>query len=90
MELARSLLGVATVFGLLGILLWAGRRRGVLIHARRPRTGTRMLEHLERLPLSPNHSVHVLRAGDRRLLIGVHNSGLVLLGDLPPQESPES
>lgn len=89
MELARSVIGVVTVFALLGILLWISRKKGALFSARRPSSGAGELELLQRLPLTANHSVHLLRAGEKTLLVGTHGSGLTVLCDLskpvPPQ-----
>ena len=90
MELARELLGVAAVFALLGILVWVGRRKGTLAGASFSRPGGRTLELVERLPLTAHHSVHLVRAGDRTLLVAVHNSGVTLLGDLAKPRSPET
>jgi len=89
MELARSLLGIATVFALLGVLLWIGRRKGLILRAS-SRPGERRLELIERLSLTANHSVHLLRAGDRTLLVAVHNSGLTILCELSPPKPKET
>jgi len=82
MELARAALGILTVFGLLGILVWIGRGKGIITAGRRSGPGPRLMVQLERLPLTANHSVHLLRAGDRTLLVGAHATGLVVLADL--------
>jgi flagellar biosynthetic protein FliO len=82
MELARSLTGVAILFGLLGVLLWIARKKGTLAGLARSRSGGRMLEIVERVSLTGNHSVHLLRVGDRVLLVGVSSSGLTLLCDV--------
>lgn len=42
-----------------------------------------MIENLGRLPLSPQHSLHVVRFGDRTLLLALHGSGCVVLGEQP-------
>lgn len=39
----------------------------------------RRLELIERLPLTPHHSLHVVRMDEKLLLIGVSPSGCVLL-----------
>jgi len=82
MELARSLTGVAILFGLLGVLIWIARKKGTFVGLPRSRSGGRTLEIVERIPLTANHSVHLLRVGDRTLLLGACSSGLTLLCDL--------
>ena len=82
MELARSLFGVAVLFGLLAALVWIARKKGTLIGLSRTGPHGRILEVVERVALTSNHSVHLLRAGDRTLIVGVHGSGLTVLGDL--------
>ena len=80
MELARQLLGVGCVLALLCALVWVQRRKGALPGLSRSK-GNKMLELVERMPLTPHHSVHLLRVGDRTLLLGVHSSGFTLLSD---------
>jgi flagellar biogenesis protein FliO len=81
MELVEQLLAAATVFTLLAGLLWWLRRRGIaqftvgLASAR----ARRRLELIERLPLTPQHSLHLVRVGSRAILIGRSPSGLTLL-----------
>ena len=77
----QQLLAVVTVMALLlGALQWL-RRRGVA-HIRtglRLRRSPRRLELLEKLPLTAQHSLHVVRVDGRSLLIGVSPSGCALL-----------
>jgi flagellar biogenesis protein FliO len=88
-----QMLAVLAVMGLMIALLQWLRRRGVA-HLRtglgRHRSGRR-LELLERLPLTPQHSLHVVRMDGRSLLIGVSPSGCALLesgeGGTGPGES---
>jgi len=87
MELARSLFGVAILFALLGALVWIALKNGALLGSARPGAGARALAVIDRLPLTANHSVHLLRAGDRTLLVGTHSSGLTLLCDLSESRS---
>lgn len=74
MEMMRELLAAAGVLLLLGAVVLALRRR-----AGHPRGRARLLTAVERLPLSPHHSVHLVRLGDRGLLIGVSPSGCAVL-----------
>jgi len=43
-----------------------------------------MLETRGRLALSPQHSVHVIRVGERELVLAVHPQGVTLLCELTP------
>jgi flagellar biosynthetic protein FliO len=87
MELIRQILALGLVFGLLTLALWSLRRRGLvrLGGTTRAKKGLRRLEAVERLPLSPQHALHLVRVADRVLLIGVHASGCTLLESLPRQ-----
>jgi flagellar biosynthetic protein FliO len=87
MELLRQMLALGLVFGLLGLAVWLLRRKGLvrLEGTARARKAPRRLAALERLPLSPQHALHLVRVADRVLLIGVHSSGCTLLQSLPRQ-----
>ena len=77
----QQLLAVFLVMALLlGALQWL-RRRGVaqIRTGLRLRKSTRRLELLEKLPLTAQHSLHVVRMDGRSLLIGVSPSGCALL-----------
>jgi flagellar biogenesis protein FliO len=81
MNWTEQMLAVALVAALLaGSLAWL-RRRGLLrvagsgLRLRRPRR----LEMLDRLSLTPQHSLHLVRLGNRTLLLGRSPSGLALL-----------
>jgi flagellar biogenesis protein FliO len=65
---------------LAGLLFWLRRRGVVRFRIGFPRQKTaRRLEVMERLPLTPQHSLHMVRMGDRELLIGVSPSGCSVL-----------
>jgi flagellar biogenesis protein FliO len=85
MELLYQLSAVALVFGLLGAALWALRRRGLVAGRAimRTRKSTGRLEPLERLVLTPHHTLHLVRVADRALLIGAHAAGCTLLDTMP-------
>ncbi|MDP3000352.1 MAG: flagellar biosynthetic protein FliO [Bryobacterales bacterium] len=81
MNWTEQMLAVGLVAVLLaGTLLWL-RRKGFagaaanLLGVRRPRR----LEMLDRLSLTPQHSLHLVRLGNRTLLLGRSPSGLALL-----------
>jgi flagellar biogenesis protein FliO len=81
----QQLLAVLFVMGLLFAGLQLLRRRGLAQF----RTGLRLrktprrLELLEKLPLTAQHSLHVVRMDGRSLLIGVSPSGCALLESRP-------
>jgi flagellar biogenesis protein FliO len=70
LDVTQQLLGVVTVFGLLGGLLWWMRSRGLAQFAGGSRAGSgRRLELAERLVLGPQHSLHLVRFDGRTLLV---------------------
>lgn len=86
MELLQQLASVAAVIGLLAGSLWWLRRRG-LARAWRPRRGAgRRLQTIERLPLGPQHSLHLIRMGERALVLACSPAGCTLLAERSWQE----
>ncbi len=82
MDVIRQSLAITFVFLLLWAALWFLRkRRGVPPSRSRP---NRIIESRGRLALSAQHAVHLVRIGDRDLVLAVHPSGITLLCDLPP------
>ncbi len=81
MELAEQIAMVLAVFALLGALLWFLKRRGLASLNISPRRGGngRRVEVLERVPLTPQHALHLVRVSDKVLLIGTAPSGCTLL-----------
>ena len=79
--MVQQMLAVLIVMGLLLAALHWLRRRGIA----QVRTGfglrksPRRLELVEKLPLTAQHSLHVVRMDGRSLLIGVSPSGCALL-----------
>ena len=88
MEMVRQLASVLFVLGLLGFLLWVLRRRNLAqFRFRAPRGRKRkVLERLERLPLSPQHSLYLVRIGDRVVVLAAHSAGCTLLDCRPARE----
>ena len=81
MDWIRQLLAVVAVIGLLlGSLAWL-RKRGVTRGAWNSAGGgrARRLEVLERVALSPQHSLHLVRLDDRLVLVGRSPAGLTRL-----------
>jgi len=85
MEMFEQLLMVAMVLAVLCGGLWLLKRKGWAYTAlRTPRgDGQPRLEVLDRLALSPHHSLHLVRMADRTLLIGLSPNGCNLLESAP-------
>jgi flagellar biogenesis protein FliO len=82
----QQMLAAPAVLGLLGAALWWLRRKGLgqfTISGAHSKTARR-LELIERLALTPQHSLYLLRAQERVMLIGRSPSGLVLLDRFGP------
>jgi len=70
MEYLQQTLAVIAVFGILGGSLWWLRRRGIAnIATTASKKYNRVLSQVERLPISPTHSLHLVRMADRAILI---------------------
>jgi len=83
-DAARQALSALFVLALLGAALWALRRAagplgGVL--ARRTKDKIRCLQLLERVVLTPQHSLHLVRAGGREWLLVTHPHGCTVVND---------
>jgi len=81
MQLTEQIGMVLVVFALLGALLWFAKRRGTAsfsMSLRRAGAGRR-LEVLERVPLTAQHALHLVRVSDRTVLIATAPSSCTLL-----------
>ena len=76
---------VAGVLTLLALTLWFLRKRGLagVLPARGKRV--RRLECLERLPLGPHHTLHLVRIGDVSLLVASSPGGCTLVQSFPAE-----
>jgi flagellar biosynthetic protein FliO len=92
METTQQLLAVIAVLGLLCGSLWLLKRKGwVRTGLRRPaRAGQPRLEVLDRLALTPQHSLHLVRLADRTLLVGLSPQGCNLLESGPSVTLPSA
>lgn len=88
MQLTEQIGMVLAVFALLGALLWFAKRRGMATFPIGPkRSGSgRRLEVVERLPLTPQHALHLVRVADRMVLIATAPSSCTLLDSPVPLE----
>jgi flagellar biogenesis protein FliO len=86
MELVHQVLSVLLVFALLGAALWSLRRGGMrtLVPGRWRQTGAqaKSVQSLERLALSPQHSLHLVQVDGRQLLVATHPQGCTLLTEM--------
>ncbi|MBZ5601597.1 MAG: flagellar biosynthetic protein FliO [Acidobacteriia bacterium] len=80
MEMVRQVLSVLAVFGLLGAALWV-MRRGGFASLRGLRRDSTSLESIERLPLTPQHALHLVKIRGRELVVATHPQGCALLLD---------
>jgi flagellar biosynthetic protein FliO len=82
MDVIRQSLAITFVFVVLWVALWLlRRRRGISLS--RGRANKALLESRARLALTAQHALHLVRIGDRELVLAVHSSGITLLCDLP-------
>lgn len=81
MEPIRQTLSVFLVLALLGGSLYWLRRKGVARFGlgRTGRANTRRMQSIERLPLTPQHSLHLVNVAGRILLIAVSPGGCSVL-----------
>ncbi len=74
MDLIQPLAAIVFVGALLGAALLLLKKRGAI---RLP--GPRRLEVIERTPLGPHHALHLVRVGDRVVLIATAPSSCQIL-----------
>ena len=80
MEAIQQTGAVAAVLALLLLTLWWLRRRGFAgVTTLGRKTAVRRLESLERLPLGPQHALHLVRLGGSALLISSSAAGCSLI-----------
>ena len=85
MDVIWQMAAVAGVLTMLAATLWWLRRRGFagVLPARR---AGRKLECLERLPLGPQHTLHLVRLGGTALLVASSPGGCALVQSFPCSE----
>jgi flagellar biogenesis protein FliO len=86
MEWIGQMGAVGAVLGLLAATLWWLRRRGIagILPARR--AARRRMECLERLALGPQHTLHLVRLGDRTMLVAASPAGCALVESFSSRE----
>ena len=78
MEVTEQIGMVLAVLGLLGALVWFTRRQGFAAFTT-GRGKIRNLELMERVQLTPQHAIHMVRVSDKVVLIATAPSGCVVL-----------
>jgi flagellar biogenesis protein FliO len=80
MDILKQSLAIMFVFALLSVALWILRKRGnIRIGFSRDRAAHGVLESRGKLALGPQHSIHVLRIGERDMVVAAHPAGVTLL-----------
>jgi hypothetical protein len=79
MDVLRQVLSILLVFSLLGTVLWALRRGGRVslqgLAWKRALGNTRSMAAVERLTLTPQHTLHIVRINGREVLVATHPQG---------------
>ena len=84
MDVARQVFSVLLVFSLLGAALWALRRGGRIsfqgftlksLARKRILGNTKAMVAVERLALTPQHTLHLVRINGREILVATHPQG---------------
>ena len=98
----RQILGLFVVFSLLGFTVWKLRgsaapirwgetllKKAIWRRALNTKglARQRALETIERLPLTPQHTLHVLRLREREILVATHPHGCTLLDTAPTHKA---
>jgi flagellar biogenesis protein FliO len=87
MEGLQQILGVLFVLALLGGTLWWLRSRGLAQFGLKGPGGSgrqRSMKVVERLALTPQHSLHLVDVAGRTVLIATSPSGCAILDHLTP------
>jgi flagellar biogenesis protein FliO len=83
MDIVRQSLAITFVFALLWTALWLLRKKGrIRIGSRKLHRACGMLESRGKLVLSQQHAMHLVRIGQRDLVLALHPAGVTLLAEL--------
>jgi flagellar biogenesis protein FliO len=82
MSLMQQSGAITFVLVLLWLGLWWLKRKGSVTGRLRLREPEREMEVVQRLTLSPQHSLHLVRMKERSLLVAVHPGGLSVLREM--------
>lgn len=84
MDFVQQFAGVMLVFALLGALVWFAKGRSFALPVRSARP--RRMAILERLAISPHHSLHLINVDGQTFLLGVSPNGCQILQDMKDQK----
>jgi hypothetical protein len=80
----RQVLSVLIVFSLLGAALWTlrggGRAAIFLAPWKRTSTKSQSLKRVEKLALTPQHTLHLVHLKGRDIVVATHPQGCTLIG----------
>jgi len=88
MDYVQQVAAAGFVLLLLAATLWWLRRRGPAGLLRFSKPPDRRLQCLERLALSPQHTLHLVRLGGSTLLLASTPSGCTLIQSIPEDARP--
>ena len=95
MDALQPVLSILLVLGLLGGALYWLRAKGLARFSGRGlgafgRQGGRQMQAIERLPLTPQHSLHLVSVGGRTLLVAVSPGGCTVVDSIALPVSTEN
>jgi flagellar biogenesis protein FliO len=92
MDAMQPVLAVLFVLGLLGGALYCLRAKGLARFSGKGfvRPGARQMQALERLALTPHHSLHLVSVGGRTLLVAISPGGCTVVDTVSPPIFAES
>jgi flagellar biogenesis protein FliO len=81
----QQFLAITLVLVLLWGTVWLLRKKGLGLPGMRARGVAQAahIEHLDRMHLSPQHSVHLLRIDGQKIVVAVHPHGVTVVSELP-------
>jgi len=79
LEAWRQAAAIVVVFGLLAGVVYALRRRGGFEWSRLRAGPAKALIAVERLALTPQHTLHLVRLAGQQMLLATHPQGCTLL-----------
>jgi hypothetical protein len=89
MDVVRQVFSVLLVFSLLGAALWALRRSGRIsfrgLAWKRALGNSRSMVAVERLALTPQHTLHLVCIHGREVLVATHPQGCSVVEDVTPR-----
>jgi flagellar biogenesis protein FliO len=81
MDVLRQIFSVLLVFSLLGAVLWGLRRGGRISFqaGKRALRNTRSMAAVERLALTPQHTLHLVLINGHEILMATHPQGCTVI-----------